>query len=573
MLRFATLLVLALILSASAVLGYLWANDLTNSVYGYRSPLTVMPLPTEQHNNRIVSQVVLVIVDGLRYDVSFEMPFLNGMRQKSSHARLIHRPFTSAPAAWTTILSGAWPEISDAPAFDVEPALMRPIAVDTLLASCNRAGQNAGVAASALWQGLLPPDSLYLRYFAPSGAANRDQSTVKRAVSFLQEFSPCLLVVHLDELDAVAHRSGAASDEYRLAALTCDGLLQEIAEALDLTKSALFIASSFGHLDQGGRGGHEPVLLTTPLLASGAGILTGDRSSIDAADIAPTIAVLLGVPVPSAAQGQVRLDMIRLPVEDKAEALVGLAAQRVQLARVYFQNLRLGAVSETALGDLTVAISSLQVRNYASAAELAALSVEQTDRHMAFIRDSRWRETAQRYGAIVAAAAVLLLIALWRARSPTTLCVLLASLGSAVLYHVLYLREGQVYSFSAVPAGGLTTTVSASVERTAVVLACGLAVVLLTGWRERSAYTMAVRTQMYALLQLWIVGLAAGLCAISTGPRLSWFIPDLRLVFVLLTLIVQGTLLALFAVVLPLPLVVLHQVMVRTRDIVHRWRK
>ncbi|MGC8788096.1 MAG: hypothetical protein ACP5Q1_11795, partial [Anaerolineae bacterium] len=154
-----TLLSLLLLCSVLAAT-YLWINALVLSIYGYRTPLKGTPTPTEDVTRPLASQVVLVIIDGLRYDASFQMPYLNSLRLHGAFARLVADPPTNLQTSWTTLLSGAGPEINDAPFFDRDYELITPIAVDHIFATLRRAGLTAGISGFYWWEKLVPPDLL-----------------------------------------------------------------------------------------------------------------------------------------------------------------------------------------------------------------------------------------------------------------------------------------------------------------------------------------------------------------------------------------------------------------------------
>jgi hypothetical protein len=58
-----------------------------NQVVDYQSPYT-LPLPPGQRGAAATNQVVLVVVDGLRDDVSRALPVLNGLRARGADLTL-----------------------------------------------------------------------------------------------------------------------------------------------------------------------------------------------------------------------------------------------------------------------------------------------------------------------------------------------------------------------------------------------------------------------------------------------------------------------------------------------------
>ncbi len=553
--------VLALI---SVVAGaYVWLNDLVLSVYGYRSPLKGTPPPTEDLGRPLTSQVVLVVIDGLRLDTSLQMPNLNLLRQQAAYAALTADPPSNALTAWTTIVSGAGPEINDAPTFDPSLEWISPIAVDHLFAAANRAGLRCGVAGSQRWEKIIPPKLLYTRFFVDAGNAVADEQVIDNALVFLQEFQPNLLLVHLQQMDEAGQMYGAASDEYRQAAARCDEHVGSLVENMNLRRSVLLVVSSHGHLDAGGHGGDEVVLLNTPFVMTGENVLPGEYGEVKQIDIAPIIAALLGTPMPSAAQGSMQAGMLTMDAVNRAEKLVALASQRARLGSIYLYSIGQGPLLETAEGDMLVAISSLQIKNYESAAELASLSVQQTDKEMVRARRSQiWKERTQR--AVPLAVVVLIFLwILWLSRSNRTALSLAKAMVATAAYHALFLWQGNRYSFSHIPAAGLAATFAPSLQRAAVAVGIGAVLIVWREWaqKERSVFAVIMRSYGYAGLQLYLIALLIGACTWWNGSQFSWYLPSFTVAYVQFSALMQALLVGMIAIVLPVPVVVLQRLL------------
>ncbi len=557
-----------LALLSVAATAFLWADELINSIYVYRSPLKALPPPTVDTQRPLASQVVLVVIDGLRYDISFQMPNLNLLRQQGAYAALTAQPPSNAQSAWTAIVSGAGPEINDAPLFDHSLEWVQPIAVDHLFAAIRRAGLTSGVAASRHWEKLVARDLLYTAYFADGVDAAADEQVLDNAVVFLNEFQPNFLLVHFQQLETAGEMYGGASTQYQQSAMRCDEYIQTLAANMDLTRSVLVVVGSYGHLDGGGHGGDEPTALTTPFVMIGRNVLPGDYGEVRQIDLAPTIAALLGSPVPSAAQGRMQLDMLTMNAVDRAEKSVSLASQRVRLGSIYRYSIGQGSLGETAEGDMLVALSSLQVKNYESAAELASLSVQETDHQMEQARRSRiWSERTQR-GAPFAAVALTIVWVLWRSRHTQGGWSVLAALLAASLYHLLFLRQGNAYSFSRIPAQGLVATLEPSARRAAIALAAGALIILWRVWseRQRSTYAVMMRTYGYSGLQLCAIGLLTGACYWWNGPQFGWYLASFTIGYVHFALLMQAMLVAALAIPLPIAVAILHRVLLLLTD-------
>lgn len=300
---------LLVLIGVLATAGY-GAQQLTafswDAVVHYRSPFSG-PLPTGAAAAGLSPRVVLVVLDGLRLDASRAMPTLNALRQQGADfTAWTGEPSLSYPG-WTLIVSGATQEVSGVTTNWYEGR----VPVDHLFASARRAGRGTGAAGSPGW-GILfggtldrrvlvsdPPD-----YRDPEGAHRTSASVTAGALQLLASDLP-LVLVHLPSVDILGHGFGGASAPYAEAVRRADGHLAEIRAAVDLAATTLIVTSDHGHIDRGGHGGWEPVVKQVPLVLAGAGIRRGVRGGdVRQADIAPTMAALLGLSIPAHSQGR-----------------------------------------------------------------------------------------------------------------------------------------------------------------------------------------------------------------------------------------------------------------------------
>lgn len=563
---FVILIAVALV-SVSGV-AYLWVNSLVQSIYGYRTPLKGMPSLTEISSPPLTSQVVLVVIDGLRYDTSFQMPYLNHLRDQGAHASLVSSPPSGAQIAWTTLVSGAQPEINDASLFDQSYQWIRPIAVDHLFAALHRAGFTSGIVGFHWWEKLVPPELLHVKYYVATDDAAADALVIDRAGAFLKEFYPNLLVVNLRHVNTAAQEHGALSAEYSEAVSLCDEHIRLLSASMDLQRSTLAVVSSHGHLDQGGHGGAEPVTLHTPFVLIGESVRAGDHGLLAQTDVAPTIAALLGAPIPSSAQGSIRTDMVRMDRVHQAHILVALADQRSRMANMYLYSIGEQAPGNSTERDVLVAQSSLQVKNYDSALGLAKIAVDQITQQGAGLRASRISKERNQRAVPVALVLLVPLWIMWRKRSWQLVWSAAAALVAASGYHALYVNQGGVYSFSRVPAEGLEAMITVNLRHAGLSLTAGSLIVVWQLWRdrERSLGSAILRTYRHAGLQLYFVGLAVSACTLWNGPVFTWYIADLTLGYAHCTLLLQAMLVAALAIPLPIVIVALQKGLISVSD-------
>jgi len=563
---FVILIAVALV-SVSGV-AYLWVNSLVQSIYGYRTPLKGTPPLTESRTPPLTSQVVLLVIDGLRYDTSFQMPYLNHLRQQGAQARLIFSPPSGTQIAWTGLVSGAQPEINDASLFDQSYQWIRPIAVDHLFEALDRAGFTSGIVGFHWWEKLVPPQLLHVKYHVSTDDAAADALVIDRATGFLKEFHPNFLVVNLRHVNTAGQEHGALSTEYEEAVSLCDEHIRVLSASMDLQRSVLMVVASHGHLDQGGHGGSEAITLDTPFVLVGESVRAGDHGFLAQTDVAPTIAALLGAPIPSATRGSIRTDMVSMDSVDKAHKLVALADQRFRMANMYLYSIGEQALGNSAENDVLVAQSSLLVRNYESAHRLAKIAVDQFSWKMAEMRDSRISKERYQRAAPVALMVLVPLWIMWRRRSWQLVWSATAALVAASGYHALYVRQGGVYSFSRVPAGGLAATLMLNLRHAGLSLVAGSVIVVWQLWRERerSIRSAILRTYRHAGLQLYFVGLAVSACTLWNGAVFTWYIADLTLAYAHWMLLLQTMLVAALAIPLPIVIVALQKGLIFVSD-------
>lgn len=547
-----------LVLLIIAPSSYLWAMVLLDSLYKYESPFKEK-LPLGQPTQPLVQQVVMVVVDGLRHDTSLEMPYLNSLREKGASGVMVGIPSPASLSAWTTLISGAGPEINGAPFLDPEQINdIQPIAVDHLFAQVKRAGFTGGLAGSSRWQKLVPAQFLYAQFFVEDEDAT-DQQVVDTALRFIKNFHLNYLLIHLSQVHHASREYGVNSSEYRQAALRVDAHLRDIAQAVDVERNVLIVVSDYGRLQKGERN------MTAPFVMVGPAVVAGDYGYIAPTDVAPTVAALLGTAIPSAAQRPIRFDMLRMDPVQRAVKQVAQAQQQVAWGQAYLRSVGAGTLSETAEGDALVAISSLQVKNYISASTLGELAARQIDIEVTQARAQRIQgERAQRrMGALAAILAPLCIF--WWKRSKRLGCLILAALLTVAIYHLLFIQEGNVYVPN-IPRPVEPFLVE-SLRRVAIALAGGLAVALGWLWYEREKSLLAVAQAVYsfAFAVLYFLGVQVAIGYWLNGSKVTWYLPDLTLFFVHFSALVQAAMVTAIAVFLPLAIVPLYGVALLAR--------
>lgn len=421
----------------------------------YRSPFVFAPAP-QQPIPALTRRVVLVLMDGLGAAPARAMPYLNELRARGAAYECgIGLPSLSMPAR-AVIASGAWQEVNgqttnyDAHALAVEHLfqLARARGLDTALAS---GAKTQALFAPHVARRAEYPETPETAPLATFEAALRRETAASRAL--VEAAGPGYVQVELNLADEAGHGWGATSPEYARAVAEVDAALREVTARVDLEHDTLVVTADHGHVAVGGHGGPEPDVMRVPLVMAGRGVRAGVSGTCAQTDVAPTVSVLLGLPLPAGSQGAPLLDALALDAGGRAQALRNTVAQREAFVRAYEDRLQAfdGPMPAQAATVVPVQMSAGPTDEGALAQRLGALAEAE-----ARAKQRRLGQEALRrwpWAALIAVLPVLLIAALVRARivSGRELGQAAAfALGGIAAYHVLVPVTGLGYTLTAV---------------------------------------------------------------------------------------------------------------------------
>ena len=321
---------------AVAVLAYFWATGLMDSLYAYSSPLRDhTPEPGQALGEPVSGRVVFVLIDGLRVDTSLKaevMPFLNELRQRGAWGTMHSRPPSYSTPGYSVLFTGAWPQINDGPVMNLEYEEMPTWTQDNLVSAIHRAGLKTGISSYYWFEKLIPQEAVTAGFYTSGEDRHADREVVDAALPWIEAGEIPFVFVHLDQVDYAGHYEGGPRDpRWDEAANRSDALLREIASGLDFERDTLFVCSDHGHIDRGGHGGHERVVLMEPYVMVGASVKPGQYGDIQMVDVAPTLAALLGANIPAASQGRVLVEMLDFSSDQLAAIQAALELQQRRL--------------------------------------------------------------------------------------------------------------------------------------------------------------------------------------------------------------------------------------------------
>lgn len=476
-------------------------------------------------------RIVFVLVDALREDTSLRpemMPFLNELRLQGAWATMHSRPPSYSAPSYSVLFTGAWPDVSDGPALNLEYEEIPTWTQDNLATAIQRTGSRTAISAYYWFERLIPQDSVDASYYTAGEDEAADREVVDAALPWLRGSDYQFVFIHLDQVDYAGHYEGGPQDaRWDAAARRVDDLVREIAATLDLAKDTLFICSDHGQIDRGGHGGHDPIVLVEPFVLVGAGIKAGHYGDVDMVDVAPTLAALLGAHIPASSQGHVLTQLLDLS-PDQERAIEGtLEVQQSQLVDLY--QAAIGRQVAVEPGEDTVAVHQAALE----AARTARLNAERLPRAILAL-------------AVVAIPAVVM----FRRRGRE----LAWLVGGAILYVVLFnlryaVLDGRTYSLSSVASADELLAYCAITALLAFVASWLVSSLGLRafrhGARRASELVLAltfVTVYLVSLPVLWSFAL--------NGALVTWTLPGVSSMFLAFISLIQILLVAVAGLVL-----------------------
>jgi hypothetical protein len=512
---------------AMAILMHSW-----NAVVDYTPPFTA-PLPAGNAGQALTSQVVIVVVDALRDDSSRapSMVTLNGLRAKGAALTLtVGQPSLSLPG-WSVIGTGTWQEESGVTTNWFKGA----VKTDDIFAQAKRKGLRTAAVGSAEWGQLFGPNLDVMTSFPapadaytnPAAVGQEDDAVLSTALSLLKGAQPpALLLVHFAGPDDAGHGRGGASDVYKQVVKGIDDRLAKLAAEMDLTRSTLIVTADHGTSDPGGHGGWEDVVLKVPFVAVGKGVRPGSYAATTQADIAPTLAMLLGTSVPAHSQGEALFDLLDMPERTRAERaldgarqLSGFYAQYAKaIGALPFDQTRLLAAQDALVaGDVSASYHASRefaqdIRRQAEAAKEARLASERQGRTPMVIL-------------LLAPFLLWLIVMVWRRMPPGA--PLMGALLYFVAYYALFFGRGNLFSLSAFNSEDQIEAYFTQ-RGTDALIALALAALLAGILSRRRTIYEATMAGVNALF-LVALGLAVQVLAFywMWNWEFTWYLPDL----------------------------------------------
>ncbi len=310
-----------------------FADSAWRSVTGYRSQYA---LDREfEAGPALAERAVLVVMDGLRADRAAELPSYRALAARGTSGTMrVTVPSLSNPAR-AALVTGAWPEVSGV----TTNALGGPVPVQSLISLARDRGMQVAISGFGFWSRAFGPDldlrrpPAALKDLGPHGLAEWQAAACADALDHFTTAGAQLHVIGLLAADEAGHEFGGASDGYREVTGAVDSCLGRIVEAAG-PETVVAAVSDHGHIHRWGHGGHgglEPEVMTAPFAMAGPAVAAGAVLRVEIVDIAPTLATLLGLPIPANSQGRVLVEALDMPESERSGLRQRETAQRAAL--------------------------------------------------------------------------------------------------------------------------------------------------------------------------------------------------------------------------------------------------
>ena len=226
----------------------IWAFQMIDSIYTYRSPIAnTPPSPGDPLGSPITRRLVFVLIDGERLDTSLNaevMPTLAHLRDIGASATMHSQAPSFSEGAYTVLLTGAWPYMDDGPAFNADYADIWTFTQDNLFSDAHRVGLKTAISGYYWFEKLVPQDAVTEHFYIPGEDRIADDQVVAAALPWLQTGQDQFILIHLDQVDYAGHyEGGAKAPAWDEASTRVDDIISKILTTLDLSKDTIIILS------------------------------------------------------------------------------------------------------------------------------------------------------------------------------------------------------------------------------------------------------------------------------------------------------------------------------------------
>lgn len=258
----------------------------------------------------INEKVIVIVIDGMRKE-RFEdanAPFLKKLRAEGTEYAQMETVYPARTVVcFSSMFTGTYPREHG---IRSNMVWKLGIKVESIFDSLRKAGKTGRLLGIAHLIDSMGNDVESVTAVMHNDVA--DRNIIERAKLIMEEQNPDLLVAQLIGVDQTGHSRGVLYDEYVQKIEEADRLIEEFVSWLEsrgmMKNTTLLICADHGQADGIGGHGHldegerfVPFFMHGPSIRQGLRI--DERHSL--ISVAPTLAYLLGAPVPSSSRGTV----------------------------------------------------------------------------------------------------------------------------------------------------------------------------------------------------------------------------------------------------------------------------
>ncbi|EFN89490.1 GPI ethanolamine phosphate transferase 2 [Harpegnathos saltator] len=284
-------------------------------------------IQTDMLYKPLVKKLIIMVIDALRWDFvanpvgKFAMPLTNSLLANSSGCLLrakLQSPTVTMPRI-KAMMTGTVPNFVDI----ILNFGSKPLSSDSLLLQAKKQGHKLVFYGDETWLSLFP--NIFNRYdgttsFFVTDFTEVDSNVTRHIQDELNNDDWSVMILHYLGLDHIGHIEGPFGASIKPKLQEMDEIIGQIARKVqywnDNDTSALFVVcGDHGMKDSGGHGGstlHETVV---PFITIGQMHCPVQKNEsewieIEQLDIAATLSVALGLPIPSTNLGSIFLENI-----------------------------------------------------------------------------------------------------------------------------------------------------------------------------------------------------------------------------------------------------------------------
>ncbi|KAF5307208.1 hypothetical protein FQR65_LT00724 [Abscondita terminalis] len=279
------------------------------------------------------ARIILIIIDALRYDFAKydstiknpapfqnKLPIIDKLLRNSQSSRLYK--FTADPPTTTmqrlkAITTGSLPTFVDAGSNFASPEINEDNIIDQL----RKQFRDIVVMGDDTWESLYP-NRFKRSYLYPSfnvlDLDTVDDGIMNNLFTEMEEKDWDLLIAHFLGVDHCGHRYGPVHPEMSRKLTQMDQVIQKVVMKLD-EHSMLFVIGDHGMTNTGDHGGESYDEVNSAMFVHSKKKLIPtdiefDRDIIKQIDLVPTLAIIMGIPIPHSNLGSLVIDA--LPILD-----------------------------------------------------------------------------------------------------------------------------------------------------------------------------------------------------------------------------------------------------------------